>query len=263
MRFTLLLTALLLGACVHPPVHMTRIWADGYHGQPMLGLSTEDGVLLLVEPEHAVGDVLKLQFPVGNSLVEDWAVIDRRNDDLAIARPLSSNLEEGRFATERPSLDETIYLALRDGDDDPRLVEVRLWHDGLHGNWIAAFDGDPEAAAARWAGAGLYVHRGSRWAMLGGPWNWRRHDRWEIVGMLAGVTAHRPEDPDDVALGFVGLGEIGRLLPDRVDYFEDEDQPPRPDFEYGVPLQSGDLEADALLEQEAAEAEDGASDGGA
>jgi hypothetical protein len=144
-----------------------------------------------------------------------------------------------------------VYLALRDDDDDPTMVPVDRWHDGRYGNWIVPPDGDAERLADEWAGAGLYVLREERW--------WQE-DRWEIVGLLADVTARlRDGVPGDVAVGVIDIAEISRILPDQVDYFVHPIHSPRPDFEFGVPLQAGDI----VLPPEEPTAEAPASDGGA
>lgn len=236
-----LLLALIVTACAGPTSHFTRLWREGQTGAPIIGLSTEDGVLILAETSLAVGDRFRLQFPVGNSLVEDWAVLDRRNDDLAIVRPLSSRLHEGRFATTVPTADESFYLALRDRNDELEMVEVERWHEGLYGAFLAPFDDQPRHMAREWAGAGIYVERDGR---------------WEIVGILAGLTARLliSEDEDDLGLGYLDLAEISRLLPDQIDFFEHPILPPRPDFEFGVPLQEGDIDIEELLAERSHEA---------
>jgi hypothetical protein len=223
-----------LTACAGPPSHLTRLWPEGESGVPILGLSTEDGILILAEHGQAVGDRFRLQFPVGNSVVQDWAVMDRRNDDLAIVRPITSRLHEGRFATVVPAASEVFYLALRDDDDKPVMVEVDRWHNGMNGAFLAPIDNEPERMAREWAGTGLYVERDGR---------------WEIVGILAGITARMLNGSleGDVGMGYLDLAEISRLLPDQIDYFEHPILPPRPDFEFGVPLQEGDVDIDALL----------------
>lgn len=230
LRLALLLSSLLLtvSACASPPPsHLTRLWPQGTTGTPLLGISTEDGVLALAHPEWAVGDLFEIHFPVGNSYVRDWGRLDRRNDDLAIIRPVSSRLLEGRFATELLGPYEVLYLALRDEADGPRMVPVQRWQAGTLGNFIVPPEGDADELVRTWAGVGLYVER---------------DDRWEIVGILSDLTARLTNGrPDDWAVGYVGIGEISRILPDQVDYFVQPYTPPRPDFEFGVPLQPGDI----------------------
>lgn len=213
-----------LAACSAPPSHMTRLWPAGETGEPLLGLSTEAGVLLLADPRHRVGDLFDIQFPVGNSVVREWGRLDRMNDDLAVVVPLTARLLEGRLASSVPAPHEQLYLALRDDRDDPRMVPVRRWRGGEYGNLIEA-PGDPEALLSRWAGAGLYV---------------KRDGRWEIAGMLGGLlgTVDGEARP---GVGFVGLLEIARIFPYRDDYHEQDVRPLRPDIEYGVPLQPGDI----------------------
>jgi hypothetical protein len=241
-RALLALAVVFLAACASPPSHLTRLWPEGGTGEPILGLSTEDGVLVLAEPQWQVGDVFEIHFPVGNSLVRDWGRLDRRNDDLVIIRPITARLLEGRFATALPDRYEPLYLALRDLEDEPEMVEVERWHDLRHGNFIVPPEGDAMGLVTDWAGVGLYVQRG---------------DRWEIIGMLADVTARLGSDgPSTAGAGFVGIGEISRLLPDQVDYFDHPIPPPRPDFEHGVPLQPGDIVLDPV-DEDAAEGDAG------
>ena len=80
---------------------------------------------------------------------------------------------------------------------------------------------DPAALARDQAGVGLYLNR---------------DDRWQICGILAGITLNEPgADPSDAGLGYIGLVEIVRVLPDQIDYFERDIKDLRPDFEFGVP----------------------------
>ncbi|MCB9899240.1 MAG: hypothetical protein H6825_14640 [Planctomycetes bacterium] len=217
-------------ACVAPPEHFTRLWPGGRSGAPVLGLSTEEGVIVLGEPQYAVGDVFEIQFPIGNSVVSAHGSIVRLNEELALVEPADAILREGRFADGLPDFaTEDVFVALRDEDDRPVMRPVTLWHDGTFGDWVVIDDiGDADAFARDHAGVGLYVYR-------------QRY--WQIVGMLAGITARSPDlDDDDVGLGYISLLEMARLLPDRIDYFEHGVKPLRPDFEFGVPLQPGDVD---------------------
>jgi len=236
-RTLFVLAVALLTACASPPPsHLTRIWPKGHTDDPVLGLSTEEGVLVLVQPEWQVGDLFELHFPVGNSLVRDWGRLDRRNDDLAVIQPITSRLMEGRFATALPSSEEILYLAQRSAQDEPVMVEVDRWYDFKYGTFLVPPSGDAAALVSRWAGSGLYVRRG---------------ERWEIVGMLSDLTGRLdPGDRHDVGAAFIGMGEISRLLPDQVDFFGHPFRASRPDFEYGVPLQPGDIELDPRPEED-------------
>ena len=227
-----LLVALLptFAACAAPiPSHMVRLWPLGRTDEPLLGLSTEEGVLILTEPNFDVGDMFNIQFPKGNSGLVDLGTIDRLNDDLALVEPLYSRLATGRLATAVPNPRETLFLAVRDDEDQPVMMEVEAWKGGRFGNYIRIpGEGNPQRAAAELAGSGLYVYR---------------DDRWQIVGMMAGITASLPGTYQaDAGMGYLGLVEIGRILPDPLDYFERGDiKPLRPDLEFGVPLQPGDI----------------------
>ncbi|HTE04665.1 MAG TPA: hypothetical protein VK824_00610, partial [Planctomycetota bacterium] len=119
--FAALAVSLLLaaGCATPPPAHFTRLWLQGETGVPVIGTSTEDGVLVVAEPQYAVGTTFEIQFPFGNSLVRDWGRIDRLNDNLAIVRPITARLREGRIATSLPQPGEQLYLALRDELDEP------------------------------------------------------------------------------------------------------------------------------------------------
>lgn len=226
-----LIASLALGACTSPPEHLVRLWPAGTSGEPVLGLSTQDGILMLSEPHFERDDVFEVQHPYGNSTVSGHAFIDHLNEEITLAHMLNARVSEGRFAAYDPDWDlETVYLALRDDDDEVDLVEVERWRDGVHGDWLSYDADEAEALARDWAGAGLYV---------------RRREHWQIVGLLAGITAHLEGDDDDVGLGYISLVEIARILPDHVDYFEHDIEPLRPDFEFGVPLQPGDV----VLEQ--------------
>ncbi|MGQ0553462.1 MAG: hypothetical protein ACT4PU_09620 [Planctomycetota bacterium] len=232
------LLTLLAGCAGPPPSHYTRLWPEGKTGLPMIGLSTEDGVLVLASQEFKIGDRFEIQFPVGNSLVRDWGQLERSNEHLAVVRPLTAVLREGRLARALPQPGEQIYLALRSKRDEPVMEEVELWRNGTHGDWILPPSGRSALTLAREErGAGLYV---------------LRNESWEIVGLLAGLTAREEDDsPSSLALGFLGLGEIARILPGRVDYFEYDVRPLRPDFEFGVPLQPGDIQLDEPTQDEA------------
>jgi len=231
----LVLLALLAG-CSGPPSHYTRLWVAHRTGLPAIGTSTEDGVLLLAVPEWKVGDLFEIHFPVGNSLVRDYGRVERINDTLAVVRPLTARLAEGRIAASLPAPGETLYVSLRDGQDEPVMQAARLLRDGAVGDWLLLPGHDAQATAdiaVQAAGTGVYV---------------RRSGRWEIVGLLAGLLATDESASDrPVALGFVGLGELARILPGRVDYFDRDVRPLRPDFEFGVPLQPQDIDLPALL----------------
>jgi hypothetical protein len=219
--------ALAAAACTSPPEHFTRVWMEGTTGEPFIGTSTEDGVLLLAQPEWQLGDILEIQFPFGNSLVIDKGRIDRLNDTLAIVRPLTARLREGRFAASLPLPGEELFVALRDDQDDPVAQGTQVWHEGAYGDWIVVPGRDADQLARDYAGTAVYVNR---------------DDRWEIVGLLAGLTAQDENELVGVtAVGFLGLPEMARILPDRLDYFARDLRPLRPDFEFGVPLQPGDI----------------------
>ena len=95
----LVVFALVFVGCAAPiPSHVTRLWPVGRSQEPFLGLSTEEGVLVLTAGHFAVGDLFNIQFPVGNSGVVDLGKIDHLNDDLAVIHPLTSRLLEGRLA---------------------------------------------------------------------------------------------------------------------------------------------------------------------
>ncbi len=227
----LLLAALALVAlgCAAPapPSHLTRLWPEGHTGAPLLGLSTEDGVVTLAMPDAHVDDVWEIQFPVGNSFVRDWGRVDRINDTLMVIRPITARLLEGRFATRLPERGETLYVALRDAADEPVMQPVSVWRDGEYGDWVLLPGGDARELAPRLRGAGLYV---------------LREGRWQIAGLLAGLLAGLDEEPEELALGYIGLPELARILPDRVAYHLRNARPLRPDFEFGVPLQPGDID---------------------
>ena len=224
------LFVLCLAGCAStpPPEHYTRLWSEGRTGAPLIGTSTEDGVVILTTPGLALGDRYEIQFPFGNSLVVDWGEIDRLNDVLAVVRPRTAVLAEGRIASSPPTDTEQLYLALRDERDRPVMRPVRRWRHGVYGDYVLLPGATPDEVATSERGTGVYV---------------RRMERWEIVGILAGLTAVDEADPrGEVALGFVGLLELARILPDRVVYQQRDLRPLRPDFEFGVPLQPGDLE---------------------
>jgi len=230
-RLLALAVSLLLvaGCATPPPEHFTRVWLEGQTGTPIIGTSTEDGVLLLAEPNYAVGTMFDIQFPFGNSLVRDWGRIDRLNDNLVILRPLSSRLREGRIATSLPQPGEQVYLALRDDEDQPLMQPVTPWLDGRYGDWIVVPDRRAEDIARMYRGTALYVERTGR---------------WEIIGLLAGLLARDDSDPKSAtANGYIGLLEMSRILPDRLDFLQrPEVKALRPDFEFGVPLQPGDID---------------------
>ncbi len=233
--------ALLLacGACrspVPPANHLTRLWPVGETGTPLLGVSTEDGIVMLSDPQYTVGDVFDIQFPYGNSMVRDRGVVDRLNDNVAVVRPLSARLLEGRFSDRPPMAADALFLALRSDADEVDFAPVKLWGDGAYGDWITFpegtldwFSGSEDLAevARTRAGSGVY----------------RRTDtqRMVIVGLLSGFTASLGETPDAQAMGYIGLEELARILPDSIPYYKHWEPPLRPDFEYGVPLKPGDV----------------------
>ncbi len=230
----LVLACLLLGACATPPPsHVARIWPQGAQGAPVLGLSTEDGVLVLADPSYKLGDLFDMQFPVGNSRVDDHGELIRINDNLAIIIPLTSRLAEGRFAETPMTELEQLYVAVRDEDDEPVMEEVTRWRNGAHGDLIVIPDDDAYDFAARYSGAGVYVNR---------------YDRWQIVGVLSGLVVEdsepQPDEESIAAVGFIGLDEVARLVADRENYLTREEYPMRPDFEFGVKRQAGDIDID-------------------
>jgi len=222
---TLSAALLLLAACSSTPSHMTRLWPYGRTGDPLLGLAVRDAVLVLARPTFRVDDRFEIQFPVGNSTVTDVGYIARVNNDLAVVRPFTARLAPARLAETLPADHEQLYLALRDERDKPLLVEVERWESGVHGDYIVLDGYDAAEVARDWAGVGLYI---------------KRNGRWRVVGMLAGITSEIPGS-GELALGYIGLLEIARILPDEQNYFDRDDRPLRPDFEHGVPLQPGDL----------------------
>lgn len=228
MRRACLLLVLLAACSTAPPEHFTRLWVQGHTGLPILGTSTEDGVLVLAQPDWKVGDQFEIQFPIGNSLVVDRGRIDRLNDTIAVVTPLTARLREGRFAAELPVEGEKLYVALRDQNDQPLMAEGGSWLNGAMGDWLLLPGRDADQIALDYAGTGVYV---------------RRAKRWEIIGVLAGLTAQDESvGSPTTALGYVSLAELARILPDRLDYFARDVRPLRPDFEFGVPLQPGELE---------------------
>ncbi|MED5330307.1 MAG: hypothetical protein VX916_03360 [Planctomycetota bacterium] len=214
-----------------PPSHLTRLWISEQGGDPIRGLATEDGILVLADPSYEVGDLFDIQFPLANSVVRDWGELARINDNLGVIRPLSARLVEGRFSEAIPHPDDQIYLAIRDDNDEPVFEPVETWHGGEYGDFILPPSDDARTIASRWAGSGLYVQRQSR---------------WRIVGMLSGLTATTQRGGAAEAVGYIGLREIARILPEQIGYFEHDVLPLRPDFEFGVPLQEGDVDIDAL-----------------
>jgi len=231
--------ALMCGGCASPPPpanHLTRLWPVGDTGTPLLGLSTEDGIVMLSDPTYAVGDIFEIQFPYGNSMVRDRGIVDRLNDNVAVVHPLSARLLEGRFSSRPPDFEDELFLALRDDADEIAFAPVDLWAEGAYGDWITFPDGslswltgteDPAVIAKTWAGAGIY--------------RMAEHDRMVIVGLLSGFTASLGEGTPPRAMGYVGLEELARILPDRIQYYKHWEPPLRPDFEYGVPLHPGDV----------------------
>jgi len=232
----LLATALAaLAGCSSPPSHFTRLWVQGRTGAPTIGVSTEGGILTLSSPGWKVGDRFDLQFPHGNSLVNDVGIVDRLNETVTIILPATARLAQARFAESLPSPQETLYLAVRDDWDQPSMREVELWRDGEYGDWVllpGLADYELEQLATQYRGTGLYV---------------KRDGRWEIVGILAGLLASDEADPrGEVALGYIGLTELARILPRQQDILKPDQRPLRPDFEFGVPLQPGDLKIEPL-----------------
>ena len=57
--------------------HFTRLWLEDTAGEPYIGLSTEDGILLLTRAHFEVGDLFDVHFPIGNSIVRDWSIRPR------------------------------------------------------------------------------------------------------------------------------------------------------------------------------------------
>jgi hypothetical protein len=115
------------------------------------------------------------------------------------------------------------------------MASAEEWKDGTWGDWLVLPGRNADQIAADYAGTGVYVER---------------EDRWEIVGVLAGLTAQdegNGETANDraTALGYISLSELARILPDHLDYFVHDVKPLRPDFEFGVPLQPGELEPTA------------------
>lgn len=209
------------------PSHYTRLWPEGQErAQPQVGISTEDGIVTLTGPSFEVGDRFEIEFPIGNSYVVDTGRIVRLNEHMAVLEPFTSRLDQGRFAAYSPAPDEPIWLNIRDERDQPIMVEVSLWDGGEWGDWVLMRGHPADSTAHDHAGAGLYV---------------RREERWEICGVLSGLTA-RAEDDGETALGFLGLAELGRLIPGRVKFFDRGLMPHRPDFDHGDPITPRDIQ---------------------
>src|SRR5262249_3904696 len=91
------------------------------------GVSTEDGVLALVEAVPATGE-LSSRGRTGNGFFDDTARLERRNDTLALLTPKSSRPNLARFAAYPAARDERLYLEVRTANHSD-LLTCHL-HDG-------------------------------------------------------------------------------------------------------------------------------------
>jgi hypothetical protein len=179
------------------------------------GVSTEDGVLALVETVPATGEV-SFRYRVGNGLFDDVATLDRKNDTLAVLSPKTSRPNMARFAAYPAARDESLFLEVRTADHSD-LIRCHLLDDGRRGDLLDLDERRLEFddILRHYVGIGVFA--------------WR-NDEMELVGILNGVYSADPP-----ALAFIGIDEIATLLPATSNYFVRRVQPRRADFEYGVP----------------------------
>ena len=179
------------------------------------GVSTEDGILALVETVFSTGE-LGFRYRAGNGFFDDVAKLERRNDTLAVLTPKSSRLNLARFAVYPAAKDERLFIEVRTSDHGD-LLACHLYEGGRQGDLLELDEAGSEFddIVRQYAGAGVFA--------------WR-DDTMQLVGVLNGVWCESPR-----ALAFVGLDEIATLLPASSDYFSRKVLPRRADFEYGIP----------------------------
>src|SRR5215831_5251842 len=139
------------------------------------GVSTEDGVLALVETVPATGEV-SFRYRVGNGLFDDVATLDRKNDTLAVLSPKTSRPNMARFAAYPAARDESLFLEVRTADHSD-LIRCHLLDDDRR----LEFD----EILRHYVGVGLFA--------------WRSGEM-ELVGILNGVYSAEPP-----ALAFIGI----------------------------------------------------------
>ncbi|MEW6743162.1 MAG: hypothetical protein AB1486_10425 [Planctomycetota bacterium] len=188
---------------------------------PRLAVSTEDGIICLVEDALRTDDI-PFTFQYGRGIYADFATVDRINETLGILLPQTTQVPQARFATYPPTEDDDLVIGTRDEGGRAAVEAVRLYEEGRLGDLIAL---DMELSSAhafieRHTGAGVYV--------------WR-DDHYQLVGLLNGAyLLDRP------VAAFVGLHELARILPIGSDFFAHQPKVPREDFEYGLPYPAVD-----------------------
>lgn len=178
-------------------------------------VSTEDGILCLAEDALRSASI-PYRFRLRRGIFEDRATVDRINENLAILMPQTAVLPQVRFGAYPAREDDELHIGICDKNEQPKLMETKLYQRGQFGDLLeTSIPMDEVAAFAdRFRGVGLYA--------------WRE-DYYQLVGILNGVYM-----VDQPVLAFVGLEEMSRILPTGSHYFERHIKKNRPDFEYGI-----------------------------
>jgi hypothetical protein len=151
--------------------------------------------------------------------------VTRRDETLSVLTPYSSAPNQARLAASAAGLDDDLYIEAPHVHADPELIPVTLLGDGTLGDLIRVKDGRRLEDLARiYAGAGVFADR---------------EGFLQLVGILNGVFVAEAQ-----ALGFIGVGQIARVLSHDDPYFQRRALPRRADFEYGMPRQ---MEGEAVI----------------
>ncbi len=215
-RPSALLLTLLLAACGSLPVPQETLVEFQTEAGLRYGTSTEGGLLVLSELLDEKEQV-PFRYRVGNGFFDDVATVVTRGDHLSVLSPVSSQLNQARFARSPVLPDEPVLLESRSEEGEPEFIPLRLYRGGAFGDLLIDEEEDRTAAelAAAHSGAGVFVERDGF---------------LQLVGIVNGVYV-----PAHNSLAFISADALSDVLPNAATFLERIALPMRADFEYGVP----------------------------
>lgn len=203
--------------CSSQENHITLV--DVPSGQ-VAGIATERGILVLKKPAIKKGDTYSISHVYGNGIVPDEARVVDIDENLALLKPVSSNLNAVRFLLYPLDPEEELYVGVLDEDNDPYYLPSELFEGGVHGDLILCdeLEDYPRPTSDGFGGIGVFAYRdGYHW----------------LTGLLLPMKAQISGSMKE-AYPFVGMESIVNFFPDLRDNFTRQKRPFRPDLELGL-----------------------------